>query len=66
MHAGAPKKKRPEWNIENSIALRLSLEHGGLAAFHGIQREESARQGKSMYDSAFDAGAAGLNAAAVL
>ncbi len=28
-HSGAPKK-RPEWNVQNSIALRLSLECGGL------------------------------------
>jgi hypothetical protein len=32
-HSGA-LKKQPEWNIQNSIALRLSLECGGLRAFH--------------------------------
>jgi hypothetical protein len=41
-HSGA-LEKRPEWNIQNSIALHLSLERRGLAAFHTRQRKESAR-----------------------
>jgi hypothetical protein len=59
-------RKRPEWNIQNSIAHRLSLERGGLDAFHSRPRNESARHGESMIDSVFDAGPARLNAGAVL
>ena len=59
-------ENRPEWNLQNSIALRLSLECGVLAAFHSRQRNESVRHGESRCGSAFDAGASRLNAGAVL
>src|ERR1019366_6763067 len=64
-HSGAPKKAA-EWNIQNSIALRLSLECGGLGAFRGRPRNESARGGEFMCGFEFDAGASRLNAGAVL
>ena len=59
-------RERPEWNIQNNIALRLSLECGGLDAFHSRQRNELARNGESMIGAAFDAGAGRLEAGAVL
>jgi hypothetical protein len=65
-HSGTPKKKRPEWNTQNSIALRPSLECGELAAFHSYQRKESARHGESLLGIALGEDAARLKADAVL